>query len=62
MKTKFNEEVKLMFLSCPQEDPNVIGCYMKELNIDWKAFSVWLDDNGLLEEHEKEVIKKLKLK
>ena len=62
MKQKFNNEVKLMFIECPLKDPKVIGCYMKNLNIDWKSFSNWLNDNGILDEDESETMKKLKLK
>ena len=61
MKHKFNAEVKLMFLECPMNDSNVIGCYIKNLNIDWKAFSSWLKDNGQLDETEEKTLKLLKI-
>ena len=62
MKQKFNDEVKLMFMECPLNDPKVVGCYMKGLVINWKSFSNWLKDNGQLEEVEAKIIKQLKLK
>lgn len=61
IKTKFNTHVKTMFDECPMNDPKVVGCLIKDITIDWKAFIKWLDDHSMLEENEKKVLRILKL-
>ncbi len=50
-----------MFDECPSTDPNIVGCLVATINIDWKSFSKWLDDNGLIDEEEEIELKKLKI-
>jgi len=61
VKTKFNQNVKMMFDECPMKDKKVVGCLIKNITIDWKSFTRWLEDNNILEEKEKKNMQMLRL-
>lgn len=61
LKGKFNQYVKVMFQDCPQTDEVVVGCFVRDIHVDWKAFVKWTEDNKLLTEEEKKTLKLMKL-
>jgi len=48
LKKKFNENYKPTFLNCPQDDPNVAGCLIKNSKINWSSFCNYLFDHKML--------------
>lgn len=38
IKTEFNNFAGVVFLECPLDDKYVIGCTIKEIEIDWESF------------------------
>lgn len=61
IKQKFNNNVKVMFDECPFKDKKVVGCFVKDIVVDWKSFSRWLEDNNMFSEDERKGMKMLKL-
>jgi len=61
VKQKFNKNVKMMFDECPMRDKQVAGCLIKDITIDWKAFTRWLEDNKMIDDKEIKSLKLLKL-
>jgi len=52
MKEKFNKVVKPTFLECPLNDEKVIGCLIKNINIDWKKFVQYLLEHQAITQEE----------
>ncbi len=50
IKLIFNEKVQKTFITCPFEevDGNVVGCFNKQLEIDWGGFTTFCKNNKLL--------------
>ena len=62
LKEKFDEHIAPTFSHCPIYDEKFVGCTIKHtMKIDWKSFSIWLNDNEILTEHEAKQLKALKL-
>jgi len=52
IKEKFNNFASTTFLECPSEDEKVVGCLIKNIDIKWLDFFVFLRENKQLEEIE----------
>jgi hypothetical protein len=57
IRLKFNEFVRPMFFDCPLTQKHVVGCTIKFITIDWKAFANWLKDNNQMTDDEIKTMK-----
>lgn len=58
IKDKFNKVVDTTFIECPTSDKVVVGCLIKNLNIDWIKFVQYLREHGAITEEEVGKLKK----
>lgn len=48
LKESYNIYIKETFSECPMNDKKVIHCTIKDIDIEWKKFAVWLTDSDIL--------------
>ena len=48
IKEKYNNFVNKLFIECPIEnEKEIVGCFIKNIKIDWKIFNDWLKENNI---------------